>query len=114
MATFILTDEFKKILEKQEVIDALANKGYNSIDDFTREILSRLNQFDKNLNLSSIAYHTLQDTDTYIGVILDEFLNKQYNVCIIPPKLGTRSGFLSQQIFGFISNLINGQQTSSL
>lgn len=112
MATFILTDEFKKVLEKQEVIDALANKGYNSIDDFTREILSRINQFDKNLNLSSIAYHTLQDTDTYIGVILDEFLNKQYNVCIIPPKLGTRSGFLSQQIFGFISNLINGQQTS--
>ena len=112
MATFILTGEFKKILEKQDVIDALAKKGYNSIDDFTREILSRLNQFDKNLNLSSIAYHTLQDTDTYIGVILDEFLNKQYNVCIIPPKLGTRSGFLSQQIFGFISNLINGQQTS--
>ena len=112
MATFILTDEFKKILEKQEVIDALANKGYNSIDDFTREILSRLNQFDKNLNLRSIAYHALQDTGTYIGVILDEFLNKQYNVCIIPPKLGTRSGFLSQQIFGFISNLINGQQTS--
>ena len=112
MATFILTDEFKKILEKQEVIDALANKGYNSIDDFTREILRRLNQFDTNLNLRSIAYHTLQDTDTYIGVILDEFLNKQYNVCIIPPKLGTRSGFLSQQIFGFISNLINGQQTS--
>ena len=112
MATFILTDEFKKILEKQDVIDALAKKGYNSIDDFTREILSRLNQFDKNLNLSSIAYHTLQDTDTYIGVILDEFLNKQYNVCIIPPKLDTRSGFLSQQIFGFISNLINGQQTS--
>ena len=112
MATFILTDEFKKILEKQDVIDALAKKGYNSIDDFTREILSRLNQFDKNLNLRSIAYHALQDTDTYIGVILDEFLNKQYNVCIIPPKLGTRSGFLSQQIFGFISNLINGQQTS--
>ena len=112
MATFILTDEFKKILEKQDVIDALAKKGYNSIDDFTREILSRLNQFDKNLNLKSIAYHTLQDTDTYIGVILDEFLNKQYNVCIIPPMLGTRSGFLSQQIFGFISNLINGQQTS--
>ena len=112
MATFILTDEFKKILEKQEVTNALAYKGYNSIDDFTREILRRLNQFDTNLNLRSIAYHTLQDTDTYIGVILDEFLNKQYNVCIIPPKLGTRSGFLSQQIFGFISNLINGQQTS--
>lgn len=112
MATFILTDEFKKILEKKEVTNALAYKGYNSIDDFTREILIRLNQFDTNLNLRSIAYHTLQDTDTYIGVILDEFLNKQYNVCIIPPKLGTRSGFLSQQIFGFISNLINGQQTS--
>ena len=112
MATFILTDEFKKILEKIEVTNALAYKGYNSIDDFTREILRRLNQFDTNLNLRSIAYHTLQDTDTYIGVILDEFLNKQYNVCIIPPKLGTRSGFLSQQIFGFISNLINGQQTS--
>lgn len=112
MATFILTEEFKKILEKQEIIDALARKGYNSIDDFTKEILRRLNMFDASLNLKSIAYHQLQDTDTYIGVILDEFLNKQYNVCIIPPKLGTRSGFLSQQIFGFISNLINGKQTS--
>ena len=39
MATFILTDEFKKILEKKEVTNALAYKGYNSIDDFTREIL---------------------------------------------------------------------------
>ena len=39
----------------------------NSIDDFTKEILRRLNNFDANLNLKSIAYHTLQDTDTYIG-----------------------------------------------
>lgn len=112
MATFILTDKFKKKLKEQKVIDALDKKGYKSIDDFTTEILSRLNKFDKNLNLRSIAYHTLQDTDNYIGVILDEFLNKQYNVCIIPPKLDSRSAFLSQQIFGFISNLINGQQTS--
>lgn len=111
MATFILTDEFKRILEKQEIIDGLAQKGYDT-NDFTNEILHRINKFDATLNLKSIAYHSLQDSDTYIGIILDEFLNKQYNVCVIPPKLGTRSGFLSQQIFGFISNLINGQQTS--
>lgn len=62
------------------------------------------------MNLKSISYHTLQDSDTYIGVILDEYLNKLYNICVIPPVLGTRSGFLSQQVFGFVSNLINGNK----
>lgn len=108
MATLILTDEFKKILDKQEVITALSNNGYNGADSFIKEVLKRINDFDASLNLRSISYHTLQDTDTYIGVILDEYLNKLYNICVIPPILGTRSGFLSQQIFGFISNLVNG------
>ena len=113
MATLILTDEFKKILEKQEVITALSNNGYNSADSFIKEILKRINGFDASLNLGTISYHTLQDTDTYIGVILDEYLNKLYNICVIPPILGTRSGFLSQQIFGFISNLVNGCKISN-
>lgn len=110
MATLILTDEFKKILEKQEIIDALVANGYDNTDSFEKEILKRLNKFDSSLNLKSISYHTLQDSDTYIGIILDEYLNKLYNICVIPPVLGTRSGFLSQQIFGFVSNLINGQR----
>lgn len=113
MATLILTDEFKKILEKQEVITALSNNGYNSADSFIKEILKRINGFDASLNLRTISYHTLQDTDTYIGIILDEYLNKLYNICVIPPILGTRSGFLSQQIFGFISNLVNGCKISN-
>ena len=113
MATLILTDEFKKILEKQEVITALSNNGYNSADSFIKEILKRINGFDASLNLRAISYHTLQDTDTYIGIILDEYLNKLYNICVIPPILGTRSGFLSQQIFGFISNLVNGCKISN-
>ena len=111
MATFILTDDFKKNLEKQETIDALASKGY-TIDSFLKEVLRRLNHFDSSLNLKSISYHVLQDSDTYIGIILDEYLNKLYNICVIPPILGTRSGFLSQQIFGFVSNLINGKKTN--
>lgn len=113
MATLILTDKFKEILERQEVVEALSEKGYDSLDSFLKEILKRINNFDASLNLKSISYHTLQDTDTYIGVILDEYLNKLYNICVIPPKLGTRSGFLSQQIFGFISNLINGSKTNN-
>lgn len=113
MATLILTDEFKKILEKQEVITALLNNGYDSADSFIKEILKRINGFDASLNLRAISYHTLQDTDTYIGIILDEYLNKLYNICVIPPILGTRSGFLSQQIFGFISNLVNGCKISN-
>ena len=113
MATLILTDEFKKILEKQEVITALSNNGYDSADSFIKEILKRINGFDASLNLRTISYHTLQDTDTYIGIILDEYLNKLYNICVIPPILGTRSGFLSQQIFGFISNLVNGCKISN-
>lgn len=113
MATLILTNEFKSILEKQEIIDALATNGYNNAESFVKEILKRLNKFDSSLNLKSISYHNLQDSDTYIGIILDEYLNKLYNVCVIPPTLGTRSGFLSQQIFGFISNLINGQKNKN-
>ena len=113
MATLILTNEFKSILEKQKTIDALASNGYNSAESFEKEILSRLNKFDSSLNLKSISYHHLQDSDTYLGIILDEYLNKLYNVCVIPPTLGTRSGFLSQQIFGFISNLINGQKNKN-
>lgn len=113
MATLILTDEFKNILERQEVITALSNKGYTSVDSFIKEILKRINGFDASLNLRSVSYHALQGTDTYIGVILDEYLNKLYNICVIPPLLGTRSGFLSQQIFGFISNLVNGCKISN-
>jgi len=113
MATLILTNEFKSILEKQGTIDALAANGYDSTESFVKEILKRLNKFDSSLNLKSISYHNLQDSDTYIGIILDEYLNKLYNVCVIPPTLGTRSGFLSQQIFGFISNLINGQRNKN-
>ena len=66
MATLILTDEFKKILEKQEIIDALVANGYDNTDSFEKEILKRLNKFDSSLNLKSISYHTLQDSDTYI------------------------------------------------
>ena len=113
MATLILTNEFKSILEKQGTIDALAANGYDSTESFVKEILKRLNKFDSSLNLKSISYHNLQDSDTYIGIILDEYLNKLYNVCVIPPTLGTRSGFLSQQIFGFISNLIIGQRNKN-
>lgn len=106
MATFILTNSFKKILETDEVKQELYKVGYASIDKFIDVIVMRLNEFDASLKLKEISFHYLADTDKYIGLILDEQLNKKYNVCVIPPKLGTRSGFLTQQVFGFVSNLI--------
>ena len=106
MATFILTNSFKKILETDEVKQELYKVGYASIDKFIDAIVMRLNEFDASLKLKEISFHYLSDTDKYIGLILDEQLNKKYNVCVIPPKLGTRSGFLTQQVFGFVSNLI--------
>ena len=106
MATFILTNSFKTIIESEKVKDELRAIGIVSVKSFTDTIISCLNQFDNSLKLKEISYHTLADTDKYVGIILDEQLNKKYNVCIIPPVLGTRSGFLTQQIFGFISNLI--------
>lgn len=106
MATFILTNSFRTILDSDRVKAELLSVGYASVKDFIGAIVSRLNQFDNSLNLKGISFHTLTDTDKYVGVILDEQLNKKYNVCIIPPVLGTRSGFLTQQIFGFVSNLI--------
>lgn len=106
MATFILTEEFKEILESRECKRLLELKGYSNTSSFLKEIITRINKFDSSLKVKSVSYHNLQDTDKYIGIILDENLNKIYNVCVIPPKLGTRSGFLTQQVFGFISNLI--------
>lgn len=106
MATFILTNSFKKILETDDVKQGLQKAGYASIEKFIDTIVVRLNEFDQSLRLKEISFHDLADTDKYIGLILDEQLNKKYNVCVVPPKLGTRSGFLTQQVFGFVSNLI--------
>lgn len=93
MATFILTNSFKTIIESEKVKDELRAIGIVSVKSFTDTIISCLNQFDNSLKLKEISYHTLADTDKYVGIILDEQLNKKYNVCIIPPVLGTRSGF---------------------
>ena len=116
MATFILTEEFKEILNKQECLKILQQNGFADASAFTSEIIKRVNKFDSTLKLDHICYHKLEDTDKYIGVILDANLNKKYNVCILPPLLRTRSGFLTQQIFGFISNLIlaNNKPTRDL
>lgn len=116
MATFILTEEFKEILNKQECLQILQQNGFADASAFTLEIIKRVNIFDSTLKLDHICYHKLEDTDKYIGVILDANLNKKYNVCILPPLLKTRSGFLTQQIFGFISNLIlaNNKPTRDL
>ena len=106
MATLILTKEFRTFLEQGKARTALSSVGYSNIEDFEKQIIDRLNKAHKELNIKSISYHELRDTDTYIGVILDNALNKIYNVCVVPPVLGTRSGFITQQVFGFISNLI--------
>lgn len=106
MATFILTEDIKNIFNSPDVLDLLRDKGYVSPDEFSKDIIKRLNAFDSSLNLKEISYHSMNDTDKYIGVILDKQLNKKYNVCVIPPQLGTRSGFLTQQIFGFLSDIL--------
>ena len=43
MATFILTNSFKKILETDEVKQELYKVGYASIDKFIDAIVMRLN-----------------------------------------------------------------------
>lgn len=106
MATFILTEDIKNILNDTNILGKLRSNGYVSQDDFCKDIIKRLNAFDSSLNLKEISYHSMNDTDKYIGVILDKQLNKKYNVCVIPPQLGTRSGFLTQQIFGFLSDIL--------
>ena len=106
MATLVLTNEFKLIFESEEIKNGLTRKGYATTNEFIAAMVKRVNQFDPLLKLKDVAFHELQNADKYVGVILDETLNKQYNFCVIPPKLGTRSGFLTQQIFGFISNII--------
>lgn len=85
-------------------MNALDSQGIHSMNDYEKEILSLLNEH-YNENVTSISYFQLP-SDTYIGFIVDESFNKIRYVCIVPPVLGTRSGFISQQLFGFVSNLI--------
>ena len=53
MATFILTNSFKKILETDEVKQELYKVGYASIDKFIDAIVMRLNEFDASLKLKT-------------------------------------------------------------
>lgn len=70
MATFILTEDIKNILNDTNILGILRSNGYVSQDDFCKDIIKRLNAFDSSLNLKEISYHSMNDTDKYIGVIL--------------------------------------------
>lgn len=105
MSTLILTKDSQEYFEDKDT-QKLLKKEFGSKDKFYEKIIQTLNKFDTTLNLKDVSFADLQDADKYIGVVLDTELNKKYNICLIPPDLGTRSGFLTQQIFGFVSNII--------
>lgn len=101
----ILSHKFKEKLSNQDSLNVLKEKNINSIDEFEKAILNRLNHIDDKLEIKAIRYEELK-SDMYIGFIYSESDALVAYLSIIPPKLDTRSGFLSQQIFGFISNII--------
>lgn len=105
MSTLILTKELQELFEKKEIKKSL-KKSFGSTEEFYNRIIKSLNDFDKTLELKDVSFASIQDADKYIGIVLDSELGKKYNICLIPPVLGTRSGFLAQQLFGFISNII--------
>lgn len=57
MATFILTEDIKNIFNSPDVLDLLRDKGYVSPDEFSKDIIKRLNAFDSSLNLKEISAH---------------------------------------------------------
>lgn len=101
----VLSEKFKEKLNTSESQNALQTKNINSIDEFEKLMLRCLNSVDNKLKVSRIEYTDLK-SDMYIGKIHDEDAGFLAYISIIPPKLETRSGFLSQQVFGFISNIV--------
>ena len=73
-----VSHKFKEILNKQECLKILQQNGFADASAFTSEIIKRVNKFDSTLKVDHICYHKLEDTDKYIGVILDANLNKKY------------------------------------
>lgn len=47
------------------------------------------------------------NTTTYLGTLIDSDKNKKAYVIIIPPNVGTRSGYISQQVFPGLTDEIN-------
>ncbi|WNW01867.1 AAA family ATPase [Tenacibaculum sp. HL-MS23] len=101
----IFSNKLNDILLSQESLSLLLTKGLSSFDDFIDSLIDSINHYNPKLNISNIVFQDIK-LDTYSGLIHDETEKPLGYLFLIPPKLGTRSGFLSQQVLGFLSNVI--------
>lgn len=86
-------------METDEVKQELYKVGYASIDKFIDAIVMRLNEFDASLKLKEISFHYLSDTDKYIGLILDEQLNKSITCVLFLQSWGLVVAFDSASVW---------------
>lgn len=108
----ILTKKFEQILLSTDTINLLTQKGINDIDEYSVLLKDSINVSNPKLNVENVFYEDIT-IDTYTGYIFDDNDKITCYLFIIPPKLGTRSGFITQQMFGFLSNVILKNTTSN-
>ncbi len=101
----VLSTSFKKVVESVDSINVLQKKSINGLSAYEKKIIQAVNKFGAELNVNKIIYLDLP-SDTYIGVVVNNTFDRLCYVCIVPPIVGTRSGFISQQLFGFVSDLV--------
>ena len=94
----VFSTSFKKVVESVDSINVLQKKSINDLSAYEKKIIQAVNKFGTELNVNKIIYLDLP-SDTYIGVVVNNTFDRLCYVCIVPPIVGTRSGFISQQLF---------------
>ncbi|MDC8001526.1 AAA family ATPase [Aequorivita todarodis] len=107
----VFSDKLKDILLAQDSLNLIADKGIENFETFLEKLKNSINSYNPKLDISSVNFLDIK-LDTYSGLIQNEKENTLGYFFLIPPKLGTRSGFLSQQVLGYISNIIKIIETS--
>ncbi len=107
----IFSDKLKDILSTQESLNLIVGKGITDLDNFIQNLIDSINAYNPKLSISTVEFLDIK-LDTYSGLIQDQKEMTLGYFFLIPPKLGTRSGFLSQQVLGYLSNVMKMIESS--
>jgi hypothetical protein len=108
----LLSEKLQNILLSSDTLELIKTKGIQDVDSFNDKLIESVNFINTKINVDEVLYLDIK-LDTYTGLIKSDEEKLLGYVFIIPPKLGTRSGFLSQQVLGFLSNIIKDTLSSN-
>lgn len=108
----ILSEKFKEKISSNESLMLLSSKGIDSLSEYESRLIEIIKFKNSKLVIDEIVYSD-EKLDKYSGYIINNLDEKIVYIFIVPPKLGTRSGFITQQVFGTLSNSTKNIYNSS-